>query len=133
LRLRGGISFIGFGSSTFEPVQGLTFEFAVNLVPIVDSYMMLFMVGKDTRSLEKPMQVALVLDTIDAVRKNLRANASSLDRLSENLSSLRFPFSKTRMHDILAWTIWKWNVLGKAWGAEEKGNQPVTTLGCWRA
>src|SRR5271157_200696 len=103
-----------------------------NLIPIIDSHVLLFLTGTDTQNISKSKQVDLVLYAIDVIWKNLRANRDVLGPLSQDLGTLQFPLTKLRIHDILTWTLWTWDIKGKAFGCAEKGRIPVRTLGCWK-
>lgn len=105
-----------------------------NLIPILDSYVIKFLMDKDPSKLQsKTQSLWLAMDTMNIVRQSLRRNIAVLLELEMNLSDLKYPLTRTRMHDILCWTIWKWDILGETRGAAQKGGPPITrSLGCWK-
>jgi len=103
-----------------------------DLIPVIDSHVLKFYAGRGTENLSKPEQARLVLDTVDQIRVTLRDNQEEFKGLARRLTNLPIPLTRTRMHDILVWSIWKWDLRnGPLEGCAEKGRRDVTTLGCW--
>lgn len=83
------------------------------LFPILDSYIMRFLLDVDVTKLSKSKILDLSRTAFERVRLDLRNNNETFDSLEMRLSDLPNKLEKVRMYDILCWTIEKWDIRGE--------------------
>jgi len=80
------------------------------LIPILDSYVMKFLLGVDTNQISKTALLEYGIQAFEVSRRDLSRNRQIFDILQNNLRDLPIPLEKVRMYDILCWTIEKWDI-----------------------
>jgi len=80
------------------------------LFPILDSYVMRFLLDVDIANLSKYKILDLSRTGFEKVRIDLINNKEKFNLLEKRLSDLTNKLEKVRMYDILCWTIEKWDI-----------------------
>lgn len=80
------------------------------LFPILDSYVMKFLLGVDTVSLKKNRILDYGRTAFEKARKDLLNNEEQFNKLEEQTRDLPINLEKVRMYDILCWSIEKWDI-----------------------
>lgn len=80
------------------------------LIPILDSFVMDFLMDVDTTQVSKSKSLQYGIKAIELARKDLRKNTAEFKKLQEELLDLPIPLTKVRLYDILCWTIEKWDI-----------------------
>ena len=96
------------------------------LIPILDSFVIKFLLGISTENMTKQQQVKIALMAIDVIRKDIIDNRDSFIYLKQNLSDLLILLETVRLYDILVWSTEKWDIRGDLTAPYGK---PKTTLG----
>jgi len=83
------------------------------LIPILDSYVMKFLLGSDIAQISKKTLFEHGMRALEIARKDLSDNREVFNILQNNLHDLPIPLEKVRLHDILCWTTEKWDIRGE--------------------
>jgi hypothetical protein len=83
------------------------------LFPILDSYVMKFLLDVNIANLQKYRILDLSRTAFERVRQDLRNNKATFDILENGLRDLPNTLERVRMYDILCWSIEKWDIRGE--------------------
>lgn len=105
----------------FLSIRGITLAKATkilhlkrpNLFPVLDSFVIRFLLDIDVSNVEKSRQVDIGLKALQKARKIITDQQLEFRKLVEQTSDLPIPLTSVRMFDILCWTAEKWDILGK--------------------
>lgn len=85
-----------------------------HLFPILDSYVVEFLTGVKLSEVSNISSLTILgVQTLEIARKDIIQNLTKFKQLKQALHDLPIPLTTVRMYDILCWTTWKWDVLGK--------------------
>lgn len=85
-----------------------------HLFPILDSYVVEFLTGVKRSDLSTNRSLtSLGVHALEIARKDITQEIIRFKQLQRALYDLSIPLTIVRMYDILCWTTWKWDVLGK--------------------
>ena len=82
------------------------------LIPVLDSFVIKFLLDVDISEIEKTRQVAIGLNALDQVRNLIRTQRTAFEQLVKKTSNLPIPLTTVRLFDILCWTAEKWDIRG---------------------
>jgi len=80
------------------------------LFPILDSYVMRFLLDIKIENLQKYKILDYTRSAFERVRADLINNNEAFNELEKRLYDLPTKLEKVRIHDILCWTIEKWDI-----------------------
>lgn len=84
-----------------------------NLFPVLDSYVIKFLLDIDISQEDKPDQRRIALEALDLIRETMVKQRDEFEELAEKLSVLPISLTAVRMFDILCWTAEKWDIRRK--------------------
>lgn len=84
-----------------------------NLFPVLDSYVIKFLLDIDISQEDKPDQRRIALEALDLIRETMVKQRAEFEKLGEKLSVLPIPLTAVRVFDILCWTAEKWDIRRK--------------------
>ena len=117
LKLRGNIRKL---LSEFLSIKGIALAKATkilhlkrpNLFPVLDSFVIKFLLGTDVSGIEKSRQLDIGLKALDKAREIITSQKSEFEKLVEQTKDLPIALTPVRMFDILCWTAEKWDIRG---------------------
>lgn len=83
------------------------------LIPILDSYVMRFLLGLDIAQIPKTALLEHGMQAFEVARRDLSKNRQDFNVLQNNLRDLPIPLEKVRLYDMLCWTTEKWDIRGE--------------------
>jgi len=83
-----------------------------NLIPVLDSLVIEFLLGVNFSDFEKGKQVDIGLQALDVIRETLIEQREAFEKLSEQTRDLPIRLTPLRQFDILCWTAEKWDIRG---------------------
>lgn len=83
------------------------------LIPILDSYVMRFLLGLDINQIPKTALLEYGMQAFEVARRDLSENRQAFNTLQNNLRDLPIPLENVRLYDILCWTTEKWDIRGE--------------------
>ena len=83
-----------------------------NLIPVLDSHVINFLLGINISDIEKRRQVDRGLQALDRIRKTIINQRSAFEKLAEETRDLPIQLTIIRLFDILCWTAEKWDIRG---------------------
>lgn len=98
-----------------------------NLFPVVDSFVIKFLLGTDISGFEKSRQLDIGLKALDKAREIITNQKFEFEELAEQTSDLPIALTPVRMFDILCWTTEKWDIrrnLNAPYGVPRKSLLP---------
>ncbi|MHA1169593.1 MAG: DUF6308 family protein, partial [Candidatus Hodarchaeales archaeon] len=81
------------------------------LFPVLDSYVVQFLTGKTYTSSTRDTELAL--KGLDISRELIRDQVAEFTELQMKLGNLPIPLTEVRLFDILCWSAYKWDILGR--------------------
>lgn len=81
-----------------------------SLIPILDSFVMQFLLDVDTSSISKRRQLRQGIKACDIIRLDLINNRETFEALQKSLSDFSIPLENVRLYDILCWSTEKWDI-----------------------
>jgi hypothetical protein len=84
------------------------------LFPVLDAYVVQFLTGKPLSS--SPRDIGLALKALDLSREIIQSQIMYFTELQRGLGNLPIPLSMVRLFDILCWSTYKWDMLGRTSG-----------------
>lgn len=96
-----------------------------SLIPILDSFVMQFLLDVDTSSISKERQLRQGIKACDIIRSDLINNRETFETLQKNLSDLPIPLESVRLYDILCWSTEKWDIREKLDAPQGKPRESV--------
>jgi hypothetical protein len=81
------------------------------LFPVLDAYVVQFLTGKPLTS--SPRDIDLALKCLDITREIIVSQQDEFNQLWSRLSNLPIELSIVRLFDILCWSTYKWDILGR--------------------
>ena len=103
------LSLRGFGLAKATKILHLK---RPSLFPVLDSFVVKFLLGVDISVTGKNRQVNIGLQAIEEARKIVTDQKKEFQELAKDLSDLPIPLTLIRMFDILCWTTEKWDIRG---------------------
>jgi hypothetical protein len=82
-----------------------------NLFPVLDRYVMMFLLGVDNSATSKSRQIELGIEALEVTRTLLVSQKASFVDLTEHLKDLPITLTPVRIFDILCWSTEKWDIL----------------------
>ena len=83
-----------------------------SLFPVLDSFVVKFLLHVNLSETEKSRQVNVGLQAIEKARKIMADQKKEFEELAEQLRDLPIPLTPVRIFDILCWTAEKWDIRG---------------------
>lgn len=83
-----------------------------NLIPILDSFVIRFLLDVNISDEEKSTHVKIGLEALNRVREIIIKQRVAFDKLVEQTRDLPIQLTPVRMFDILCWTAEKWDIRG---------------------
>jgi len=102
-----------------------------NLIPILDSFVIKFLLDVNISDEEKGNHVDIGLKTLDRVREIITNQRVVFEKLVEQTQDLPIQLTPVRMFDILCWTAEKWDIrriLNAPYGVPNKSLLFATSL-----
>jgi len=85
-----------------------------HLFPILDSYVVELLTEENPSNVSNQHSFTDTgMRTLDIARKDIIQNITEFRKVQRSLFDLPISLTMVRMYDILCWTTWKWDVLGK--------------------
>ena len=84
------------------------------LFPVLDAYVIQFLTGKPLSS--SPRDIGLTLKALDMSHELIRSQIIYFTELQRDLGNLPIPLTMVRLFDILCWSTYKWDMLGRTSG-----------------
>jgi hypothetical protein len=81
------------------------------LFPVLDSYVIQFLTGKTPSSSKR--DISLALRSLDKSREIIQTQILEFTELQRSLANLLIPLTFVRLLDILCWSAYKWDILGR--------------------
>ena len=81
------------------------------LFPVLDAYVVQFLTGKPLSS--SPRDIGLALKALDQSREIIQSQIMHFTELQTGLGNLPIPLTMVRLFDILCWSTYKWDMLGR--------------------
>ena len=81
-----------------------------NLIPVLDSLVINFLLGINISGIDKRRQVEIGLQALDHIRKTIINQKSAFEKLAEETRDLPIQLTIIRLFDILCWTAEKWDI-----------------------
>lgn len=83
-----------------------------NLIPILDSFIIRFLLDVDISDVNKSSQVKIGIQALDRIRQIMIKQRVALEELVEQTRDLPILLTPLRLCDILCWTAEKWDIRG---------------------
>jgi len=84
-----------------------------NLFPVLDSFVIKFLLYINIADVEKNRQVEIGLQALEHVRDIMRKQKTAFEELIERTNDIPIALTSVRMFDILCWTTEKWDIRKK--------------------
>ncbi|TFH17180.1 hypothetical protein E4H04_05440 [Candidatus Bathyarchaeota archaeon] len=81
------------------------------LFPVLDAYVIQFLTGKPLSSSQR--DIGLAVKALDLSREIIRTQIMWFTELQRGLGNLLIPLTMVRLFDILCWSTYKWDMLGR--------------------
>lgn len=81
-----------------------------NLFPVLDSYVITFLLHLNRSDYEKNRQLSFALQALEQTRQIMAKQKAEFRELIEQTRDLPIPLTPIRMFDILCWTVEKWDI-----------------------
>ena len=81
-----------------------------NLFPVLDSFVINFLLGINVSSVEKRHQLDIGIQALEKTREIMIKQKGEFEKLIEQTRDLPIPLTPIRMFDILCWTTEKWDI-----------------------
>lgn len=93
------------------------------LFPVLDSYVVQFLTGKPYTSSKRDIELAL--KGLDLSRELIRDQVAAFTELQMKLGDLPIPLTEVRLFDILCWSAYKWDILGRTTAPNGKASKSL--------
>lgn len=101
------LSIKGFGLAKATKILHLK---RPNLFPILDSFIIKFILDCNISDLRKSSQIEIGLQALEHARELIGKQKVEFEKLVEQTKDLPIPLTPVRMFDILCWTAEKWDI-----------------------
>jgi hypothetical protein len=118
--LKNLISIYGIGVAKATKILHLK---RPELFPILDAYVVSFLTGKPLTS--SPRDLDLAMKCMDIARETIVTQQEEFNALWNRLSNLPIQLSIVRLYDILCWSIFKWDILGRTSAPKGKASKSL--------
>lgn len=93
------------------------------LFPVLDSYVVQFLTGKTYTSSKRDIELAL--KGLALSRELIRDQVAEFTELQMKLGDLPIQLTKVRLFDILCWSAYKWDILGRTTAPNGKASKSL--------
>lgn len=80
------------------------------LFPVLDSFVIKFLLNTNISEIDKPRQIDAGLKTLEIIRETITTQRAEFEELAKRTSNLPIPLTAVRIFDTLCWTTEKWDM-----------------------
>ena len=93
------------------------------LFPVLDSYVIQFLTGKNLSSSNR--DVRLALQSLDTSKQLIQTQINEFKQLQNTVNDLPIPLTVVRLFDILCWSTYKWDIQRKTTAPRGKATKSL--------